>query len=479
MNQKAIEEFLIKLSKEEKFKESFLQWVKKLKQKDLSKKDHKRQLLNLLLQWSKKLGYSFTRKDLLDFDKSLKSASTQYLSKDKLQNVSGGFSLVKILAMFFAGSTLVNAASPDPPEKGNSVVNHYKVGEKIFSAVPAYARNMHSDCFVSDKQVKINADCLNWSKVPKDKNVYFLPDIGDSILVDKNDIALNQYIRDNGGKFSIRPLENNFHTHSMSGQETYAQGYMDTPGSKVGNSQGYISVDYTDNEYMQTSSPWPYDSSFVNTNQSQQPISTGVSEKEKVSTTNEQGQKKQPQQQVAKTVPKKEESSKTNTPFNAEKNEELYVTNFENNVHKDLNQAINTNSEDTFWSSIRSILKTCGQYFFRTIGDDSFVLVSKLCNLMLDVFGDFGNLVISLWKESTLLGFGIEVFTVFGVIAYRFKNKKPTFGITVTEDQFKALKRLHKNEYDGTQQRIDFQRGKDMGELSSILNQIEAKVTNP
>ncbi len=211
MESEKIRGFLTKLVQEEKFKEEFLKIDKEIKEKRYSRQEEEKFLANWLLPWSKKLGYSITIQELIDFGQNLKQNLKQnelkeLLSED-LKNVIGGFGLFKLLVLAVASTTVTNAA-PYPAELDKS--SHQSPGSlradnlsMLPSVLPDYTSG---DCVVPVNVNVPSHGCYDWSRIGSDEHIYYSPVNQMSIIVSDEDLKYNSDALD-GWREVIRPEE--------------------------------------------------------------------------------------------------------------------------------------------------------------------------------------------------------------------------------------------------------------------------------
>ncbi len=121
MKEKQIKEFLTKAAQNENFKQEFFRFAEKVENKNFSEQDRNKFLANVLLPWSKRLGYGFSYEELLNFDRA-QHEDVEYLSTENMQNVSGGIHPI-ISGTFNAILSAIVAAVQIPQQAAHFIVH--------------------------------------------------------------------------------------------------------------------------------------------------------------------------------------------------------------------------------------------------------------------------------------------------------------------------------------------------------------------
>ena len=107
MNNNVINEFYTKLAENSEFRTE-ISSLNLHNKKNLSEKKIKKIIEENILPWSKKLGYDFSAKDLLEFEKSQLVHAKEALTNEDLSDINGG---VNWLALLMAGLTLSSSGN--------------------------------------------------------------------------------------------------------------------------------------------------------------------------------------------------------------------------------------------------------------------------------------------------------------------------------------------------------------------------------
>ncbi len=112
MKNEKIKAFLVEVAQNENFRKEFAVIQEKLQSEDFSKKDNRKLVEQILLPWSKKLGYNFSKNDLVNFDKT-QTSKIAWVSHEELANVSGGSFFGALTAALLALVSLGKASGVD------------------------------------------------------------------------------------------------------------------------------------------------------------------------------------------------------------------------------------------------------------------------------------------------------------------------------------------------------------------------------
>ncbi len=212
MKNEQIQEFFTKVAQDESFKAEILKLKEEMEAKKLNEQDVQKFVGKVLLPKAKKLGYDFSEKDLSDFGNSQEFANLAKLSLEEMENVSGGSfaatlgTIVYTLMSFLGFSGGQSVGSDLAPHVGNYKLS--PVSDAVYS-------KFSDECAPNFGKGAPEGDCVDYSKLNTDSDLYYLPSTKDVVAVDKSsDIDIRREILKHGGVEVPRP-------HSQSGNDDY------------------------------------------------------------------------------------------------------------------------------------------------------------------------------------------------------------------------------------------------------------------